>query len=258
MQIELINQLYRENLPSFKRTVLRRNLDSLIIVLDGVYYIQAKGIKKPILIKKNQIAFIPSGIEITRKITEPATYYCLSFTSEVDHPFRISLPPCKLSIPEIQVQAIINSLEHAFPMPENRELLTHIVERILADNYLFGKPKKVNLPRLSEEVKSTVKYMNAHLSEELSVDELASRVYLSYTGLIWKFKHELNTTPSKYIILLRLNYAKHLLLDQQLSISEIAEQCGYANPYYFTNSFRKHYGISPSAFRKKYLENPDT
>ncbi len=257
MQIELIDQLYRENLPRFKRTVLKRNWDSVIIVLDGIYYIHPKGSKEPMLVGKNEIAFIPAGTEITRSITEPATYYSLFFTSQIDHPFRISLLPCKLSIPETQIKAITNSLEHAFPIPHNRELLAHLVERILTDNYLFDKSKKINLPRVSDEVKIAIRYMNAHLSEELSVDELASRVYLSRTGLIWKFKHELNTTPLQHLILLRLRYAKHLLLDQQYSIGEVAEQCGYANPYYFTNCFRKYYGMSPTAFRKKHLGNTE-
>ena len=85
------------------------------------------------------------------------------------------------------------------------------------------------------------------------MDELASRVYLSHTGLIWKFKQELGTTPSQYLILLRLRHAKQLLLNPPYSITEIAELCGYANPFYFANAFRKHVGMSPTEFRKYYM-----
>ncbi|MBQ8309447.1 MAG: helix-turn-helix transcriptional regulator [Clostridia bacterium] len=253
MQIELINQSQRENLEAFKTPTLKRNWDILIIVLDGIYSIYTEGRKKPILLHKNEIAFIPSGTEFTRSAVEPVSYYHISFCSQGDHPFRMLLSPGKLGIPQEQVIPMINSMDHAFLMTDNRELITHLVERIFAENYLFGKNKKVNLPHLSEEVLSTIRYMNSHLSEDLSMDALAARVYLSHTGLIWKFKQELGTTPSQYLILLRLRYAKQLLLDHPYSITEIAELCGYANPYYFTNSFRKYSGMSPTVFRKHYL-----
>ena len=96
MKIELINQLYRENLRGFKNSTIKRNWDTVIIVLDGVYSIRPEGQKKPILITKNEIAFIPSGTEITRDILEPATYYHLTFNSQIEHPFRISLPAKEL------------------------------------------------------------------------------------------------------------------------------------------------------------------
>ena len=257
MQIELINQSRRENLQTFQIPTLKRNWDILIIVLEGVYSIQPEGRKKPILFRENEIAFIPSGTEFARNAPEAVSYYHISFRAQVDHPFRMSLPPGKLRIPREQVLPIVNSMERANLIPDNRELFTHLVERILAENYLFGKSQRAALPHLSEEVLSTVRYMNAHLAEELSIDELAARVYLSHTGLIWKFKHELNTTPSQYLILLRLRYAKQLLLDQSCGISEISEMCGYANPYYFTNAFRRYAGMSPTAFRKHYLEKTD-
>ena len=253
MQIELISQSHKENLSEFPNTLMKRNWDILIIVLEGTYSIQPAGRKKPFYIRKNEIAFIPLGTEFERDVISPLTYYHISFRAQSDHPFRMGLLPCKLSIPTEQVIPIINSMEHSFLIPDNRELIAHLVERILAENYLFGKNKKINLPHLSEEVISTIRYMNSHLSEELSMDELAARVYLSHTGLIWKFKHELDTTPSQYLILLRLRYAKQLLLDHPYSVTEISEMCGYANPYYFTNAFRKYSGMSPTAFRKHYL-----
>ena len=253
MQIELINQYYRERLVNFTVPVMKRGWDILIMVADGIYTVQVTGQKKPLVLEKNEIAFLPAGTEFTRIATDAPTYYHISFRAEGEHPFRMSLPPCKLSIPREQVATIIHSMERAFPMPDNRELISHLAERILAENYLFGKSKRENLPHLSEEVLSTVRYMNVHLSEEIDIDMLASRVYLSHTGLIWKFKQELGTTPSQYLILLRLRHAKQLLLNHPYSITEIAEQCGYANPYYFTNAVRKYSGFSPTAFRKHYL-----
>jgi AraC-like DNA-binding protein len=258
MQIELISQSHKENISEFHNMRMKRNWDILIIVLDGTYSIQPVGRKKPFYLQKNEIAFIPSSTEFEREVISPLTYYHISFRAQGDHPFRMGLPISKLSIPKEQVIPIVNSMEHAFPMPDNRELITHIIERIFAENYLFGKSKRVNLPHLSEEILSTIRYMNAHLSESLSMDELAARVYLSHTGLIWKFHRELGCTPQQYLISLRIRLAKQLLLESDLPIAQIAQRCGYANAYYFSNAFRTCTGISPSAFRRQTYSQKNT
>ncbi len=253
MQIELINQYHLENLTKFKQTELRRQWDSLILVVSGTYSILPEGRKKPILLHEREIAFIPTGTLFSRSLEPPITYYHISFRADAEHPFRFSLPPCKLVLPAEQTASIFESMSQAFLIPNNRELITHIVEHIFVENYLFGKTNRASFRPLSEEVLSTVRYMNQNLAEPIDMDMLAARVYLSHTGLIWKFRHELGTTPSQYLILLRLRYAKQLLLNHPYSITEIAALCGYTNPYYFTNAFHRYAGMSPTAFRKHYL-----
>ena len=135
-------------------------------------------------------------------------------------------------------------------LPNNQELITHIIEHIFAEYYLFGKSKKTSLKPLSNEVTGTINYMNRNLDKKIDMDQLASRVFLSHSGLIWKFKKELNTTPLHYLNLLRLRYAKQLLLTHPYNITQISELCGYSNPFYFTNLFHKHTGMSPTEFRK--------
>lgn len=253
MQIELVNTVRYEHREEFKISTLKRRWDILILVEDGAYSIHVKDAKKPFVLRKNEIAFLPAGTEFDRAVVSPITFYHIAFYSQADHPFRLPLTAGKLLIPEEQRVPIFKSMERAFLLPDNRELITHVAERILAENYLFGKSGKVNLRHLSEEIASTIRYMSAHLEQPINMDELAARVYLSHTGLIWKFKKELGTTPSQYLILLRLRYAKQLLLNHPYSVTEIAELCGYSNPYYFTNAFHRYSGMSPTEFRKYYL-----
>ena len=172
------------------------------------------------------------------------------FYLQTDNPFYKTIVPGKLSLPESQRDALFKSLHCASLLPNNRELITHMIERIFVEQYLFGKVKKTTLKRFSDEVTDTIHYMNRNLDKKLDVDELAARVFLSHSGLIWKFKKELNTTPLHYLNLLRLRYAKQLLLTHPYSITQISEMCGFSNPFYFTNLFRKHEGMSPSAFRR--------
>jgi len=254
MQIQLISQFTCEGKEFFKTSNLKTRWDQLVMVGEGSYLFLVGAEEKPYTVEKNEIIFIPAGTQINRSIPTPVSYYQMSFIAQADHPFRLALRTGKLKLPLEQRTSIFNRTKRAFLIPNNQELLEHMIEHVLSEHYLFGKTDRVNHRPLSEEVESTIRYMNRHLQEKIDVDELAARVYLSHTGLIWKFRQELNTTPSKYLILLRLRYAKQLLLDHDYPISEIAERCGYVNPYYFTNAFHQYTGKSPSEFRKYYSD----
>ncbi len=255
MQIDLINHFHRENIETFNATVLKRPWNHLILVTDGEYAIQLQTKQKPLVLKQGDIAFIPTQTEFTRKVLSPVSYYHLAFYSQADHPFYQCVRAGKLTLPEPQRDSIFKSLTYASPLPNNQELIIHIIEHIFVEQYLFGKTKKTALKQFSDEITSTINYMNRNLDKKIDIPNLAARVYLSHSGLIWKFKKELDTTPSEYLNLLRLRYAKQLLSNHSYSVTQIAEMCGYCNPYYFTNLFHKRYGMSPSAFRKFHLNN---
>ena len=63
-------------------------------------------------------------------------------------------------------------------------------------------------------------------------------------------------TPKKYLLDLRFNKAKQLLIYTKKSITEISELCGFANTAYFIHSFRENLGLTPGIFRKKNRKNP--
>lgn len=66
------------------------------------------------------------------------------------------------------------------------------------------------------------------------------------------FKEDFEKTPLEYLINLRIDLAKKLLKQMSFQgIENIAHQCGYKDTYYFSKTFKKHTGISPSRYRKK-------
>ena len=257
MQIDLIYQYYFENKTQFIRNTLKSEWDVLILVVDGEYEISFKDEQRKVVLGKGDIMFIPRGVEFDREVLSPITYYHLSFYPQADHPFYLSAVLGRMRIPTEQRAAIFKTVDRAFLLPDNRELLTHVIEHTFMQNYLFGNTEKVKFKPFSDEVESALRYMRSNFNKKIDMDELAERVFLSHSGLIWKFKKELNTTPSNYLSILRLRYAKQLLLNHPYSITEISEMCGYSNPYYFTNAFHKYSGMSPTEFRKRYLEKKE-
>ena len=254
MQINLINHRFLEALNEFENKNFKRKWDILVMVVEGEYNITFKHTQKKLTLVKNDIALIPAEVEFERRISSQFTGFFISFYSQVDHPYYLCAPMGKLKLPREQTEAIFKTMERAAMLPDNRELIIHIVEHIFAENYLFGETEKVKFRPFSEEINTVTRYMRAHLSEKIDIDKLAELVYLSHSGLIWKFRQELNTTPSNYLKILRLRYAKQLLLNYPYSITEISEMCGYSSPYYFTNAFRGYTGISPTDFRRMHLK----
>jgi AraC-like DNA-binding protein len=64
------------------------------------------------------------------------------------------------------------------------------------------------------------------------------------------FRQEMGCSPREYREQFLLRKSKTLLLNSTMGIDEIAETCGMCDRYYFSNRFKKLFGISPAAFRK--------
>ncbi|MBQ8345601.1 MAG: helix-turn-helix transcriptional regulator [Clostridia bacterium] len=227
-----------------------RPWDVFLLVSDGSFSVTFGDMDEEVVIEENEIAFFPANLRFHREVLHPITFHQIAFLTDTAHPFYRSLHRGKLEISKEQTASLIRSMESLFRLPENRELAAHMAERVLIEQYLCGAQQADRRQGLTEDVLTVMQYMNDHLHEKLDMDALADSVYLSHSGLLWKFHRQMGMTPSHYLTMIRLRYAKQLLLEGDLRINEIAARCGYANAYYFTNAFRKQYGTSPSQFRK--------
>ncbi len=94
-------------------------------------------------------------------------------------------------------------------------------------------------------------YFDKNFNQNININNYANSNNISACWLIKKFKEVTGTSPMQYIINIRLNTAKNLLLYSKHNISEIATTVGFSNPLYFSRLFTKHFGISPSQFKKE-------
>ncbi len=86
--------------------------------------------------------------------------------------------------------------------------------------------------------------------DSLSVQDLCRHAGMSRTALYMKLKDVINQSPQNFIIKTKMNHAKKLLLEGGHTIKEIAYSVGFSNPKYFSTSFKKHFGQTPSEFLK--------
>jgi AraC-like DNA-binding protein/CheY-like chemotaxis protein len=86
--------------------------------------------------------------------------------------------------------------------------------------------------------------------EEISVQDICKHIGMSRTALYMKMKEILDQSPQNFIIITKMNHARDLLLEGGRTVQEIAFMVGFNNPKYFSTSFKKQFGMSPTAFLK--------
>ena len=110
---------------------------------------------------------------------------------------------------------------------------------------------KINVDRESEKrINHALEIMYRNISTDISVDELAKECCLSAGHFSHLFKDVVGVSPHSYMIFLRMEKARDLLLGTRLPIREVGEAVGCPDQNYFSRLFKKHTGMSPSEFRK--------
>lgn len=92
--------------------------------------------------------------------------------------------------------------------------------------------------------------MEANFEEPLTAVELAKLAGLSLRQVQRMFQDSLNTTPTKYYLRLRLRRARELLLQSEMSITQVAVACGFQSTCHFSKSYRSLYGRTPRSERQ--------
>jgi AraC-like DNA-binding protein len=99
-------------------------------------------------------------------------------------------------------------------------------------------------------IKTVVDYCMDHISEPISVDDLAEVAGYSRYHFSRMFSASQGMSPGAFVKDLRLKHAERLLQTELMSVKEIADACGFEDDSYFCKAFRKAYKISPGEYRK--------
>lgn len=102
-----------------------------------------------------------------------------------------------------------------------------------------------------ERITKATRYIMEHLSEAITIKELASEACLSPEHFIRLFKDTTGNTPIQYITRKRIEKCQHLLFTTNMSIKNIAFALGYTDSSYFVHVFRRTLGITPQEYRKQ-------
>lgn len=100
-----------------------------------------------------------------------------------------------------------------------------------------------------KQLQPVIDYIDSHYMEEIELKQLSEVIGLSPQYLCRLFKDCLNLRPFEYLARKRIQEAKTLLLEEKLTINEIAKKVGYNDCSYFCAVFKRHEMLSPAEFR---------
>lgn len=120
--------------------------------------------------------------------------------------------------------------------------------RLLAEHIANNRLMAENTQSLGQLMQ---RYIRKHLTEKITLSELGRNLHCSTVTLTETFRKEFGMTIMTYVTKERLKLACQLLENPSLSISDVAERCGFQDVEYFSRCFKKNEQLSPSAWRKK-------
>lgn len=94
------------------------------------------------------------------------------------------------------------------------------------------------------------RYIDDHISEKLSIQDLATSFFISESYLSHEFKAWTGYSPQRYLILSRISLARELLSMQKYSVDTVAQQCGFRTTSQFIHCFKKETGTTPGKFMR--------
>lgn len=134
------------------------------------------------------------------------------------------------------------------------ELVNSVCEQVLTDRVRAPGdrqrlPLRARLGVQNSKVISIIELMEANITEPMSLLDIAEHVGLSRRQIERLFRQEMGRSPARYYLDLRLDRARHLLLQSALPIVEVAVACGFVSASHFSKCYRELYSRTPQQER---------
>lgn len=153
------------------------------------------------------------------------------------------------------VETLAETFRSALPGRLYQEsLLTALIIRILVRHSSMSTlraPARARGGLAGWQLRRVVDYMAAHLAQDVGAVELLELVGLSRAQFFRAFRQSTGHTPGRYLLLLRLERARHLLAAPAGTVDDIARSVGFRNANSFTHAFKRSTGLSPAAWRRR-------
>jgi Response regulator containing CheY-like receiver domain and AraC-type DNA-binding domain len=214
----------------------------LIYFLDGNARIEI--LSENISISLYDMIIYPKGVfhKETLDMTKHQEIICLGIeASDFELDYIIHLPDNNSKLRWL-FESILSEYARA---DRSEELIGHFIKSI----FILTLRKYYKNEMEKSGVELVIQYLHDHFSEAITIRELADLIHVSESYLIRIFKTKTKTTPSKYINILRIEAAKHLLRTSNQSIEEVSYKIGFNSPKYFSRIFKTLTGKTASDFR---------
>lgn len=211
-------------------------------------------------VQKNQLAFLPANMHHSFWLLPNVNLEMIDFEfrsecngEDLFKHYGFHKTQHVISVPKEVVMSIHNEMTEA--SDDNYGSLSHalrVCSGITKLCHLYIQ-SRINMNNAKLEFADVIHYMADHITEDVTLDELATLMHLESTYFSAKFKKETGMSPMKYFAQMRTKKAAHLLRTTDLPLTEIAALIGMENVYYFKKYFEKHMGVKPERYKDIFI-----
>jgi len=208
-----------------------------------IYEIEGKQIR----LLPETILFLPEGSPRTRLATTGhVNFFVFNFSSDT--------PPVLPTIVHDAVHGAVYSLLNAYDaINKFPHLGTQEENECLLACLLSVLENQARTQAYSPLTQRILEYLHRNFTKRITLNEIGHITFFSPVYCDTVFKQDMGCTIIDYVLTLRTEEAKKLLLEDTADMRQIAEAVGFQSSNYFSRVFKKRVGCSPSAYRKKML-----
>lgn len=189
------------------------------------------------------------GEQTIWKTVPEAPYRCVVFNFSVEQRLRVAPKVSYWSLPEEGAAFAERCLKRFHAGIADNALFSAYTYSTLLWN-ASNQNVAVSLPI---PLQNALRYIRGHWSEPLEAAEIAQASNISKPYLFRLFRENLQSSPYRYLLNLRINNAKFMLANKEKPIKEIAADCGFASLEVFYRQFRSLVKTSPAGYRKNFM-----
>ncbi|MDA3961607.1 MAG: AraC family transcriptional regulator [Planctomycetota bacterium] len=251
--------IYRPILQLQPATVpLHQHLDhELLFITKGHYRCRHNG--RPVELATGDALLVAPGDWHEDLLDRVPLHYvavCFELSTPADGHLLCTEPDLSLQvIRQAPFAQAFAAIDHEYYQPDGvspqvrQAALEHLVwnlVRALPDAVL--RPELVASAESGDALRERIDALfQCHLSERLDVNTMAEKLSMSRRALSAHCAELFGEGPAKAFLRAKLSYAQAALRDTTMSVSQVADYLGFANPYHFSNAYKRLHGQSPSS-----------
>lgn len=227
-----------------------------------IYCTEGKGwakLKKSVIaISSGQYIIIPAGQahEYGADEKNPWTIYWVHFKGTSSHEILNTMQDVSASVDfsENRIKLfdeIYNTFEFGYSL--SNLFYVSMCFTYFLSSFVFSSNFNITISKQKKDTSNkSIEFMQNNLHKMLSLQEIASSVYLSASRFSSVFRNKTGFSPIEYYHQLKIQKACQYLLFTDLQVQEISYNLGFEDPHYFSKMFKKLMGVKPHEYRTKY------
>ncbi|AEY64482.1 AraC family transcriptional regulator [Clostridium sp. BNL1100] len=184
------------------------------------------------------------------------TFFYIHFSGPAVAPFFNRIRELTGSVLELEIDSLpISYFFELYNNLQSQRPVGHYMGSEWLYRFLIALLRNVEFPptgKSSPHVAAAIEWINRNYSKQINLEEMCPEIGVTYSHLTRQFCKEQGISPVQYLTKIRLEHGMQLLLNTNLSIQKIAEECGFSCANYFTKVYKKAIHITPVEYRNQH------